>query len=146
MSIALLDVNVLIALFDPSHPQHETAHQWFGRNRKRGWATSSITIDGCVRILSNPAYRSVEATAAEVILRLRTLCFSRDHHSWNDDISLLDAAIFKPEAVVNHAQITDIHLLALATRHGGRLATFDRSISLKPVIGAKSDNLEIIGQ
>jgi uncharacterized protein len=42
MSIALLDVNVLIALFDPSHPQHEPAHQWFGRNRKRGLATSSI--------------------------------------------------------------------------------------------------------
>jgi hypothetical protein len=54
----------------------------------------------------------------------------------------LDAAIFKPEAVVSHAQITDIHLLALATRHGGRLATFDRSLSLKPVIGAKSGNLE----
>jgi hypothetical protein len=87
----------------------------------------------------------VEATAADVILRLRTLCSSRDHHAWNDDISLLDAAIFKPEAVVSHAQITDIHLLALATRHGGYLATFDRSISFKPVIGAKSGNLEIIG-
>jgi len=145
MSIALLDVNVLIALFDPSHPQHEEAHEWFGRNRKRGWATCSITINGCVRIISSPAYRSVEATAAEVILRLRTLCSSPDHHSWNDDLSLLDAAIFRPEAIVNHAQITDIHLLALAIRRGGRLATFDRSIPLKPVIGAKSENLEIIG-
>jgi uncharacterized protein len=146
MSIALLDVNVLIALFDPSHPQHETAHQWFGRNRKRGWATSSITINGCVRVLSNPAYRSVEATAAEVILRLRTLCASPNHHSWNDDISLLDETIFRPQAVVSHAQIIDIHLLALAARRGGCLATFDRSIPLKPVIGAKSDNLEIIGR
>jgi predicted nucleic acid-binding protein len=88
----------------------------------------------------------VEATAAEVILRLRTLCSSPDQHSWNDDLSLLDTPIFKPEAVVSHAQITDIHLLALATRHGGRLATFDRSISLKPAMGAKSDNLEIIGR
>jgi toxin-antitoxin system PIN domain toxin len=146
MSIALLDVNVLIALFDPSHPQHEPAHQWFGRNRKRGWATSSITINGCVRILSNPAYRSVEATAADVTLRLRTLCASPNHHFWTDDLSLLDETIFRPQAIVSHAQITDIHLLALATRHNGRLATFDRSISLKPVIGAKSDNLEIIGR
>ena len=31
MSIALLDVNVLIALFDPAHPNHEDAHLWFGR-------------------------------------------------------------------------------------------------------------------
>jgi toxin-antitoxin system PIN domain toxin len=145
MSVALLDVNVLIALFDPSHPHHEPAHQWFGRNRKRGWATSSITINGCVRILSNPAYRSVEATAADVILRLRTLCSSQNHHFWQDDLSLLDMAIFRPEAVVSHRQITDIHLLALAVRHGGRLATFDTSIPTKPVIGARSDSLEIIG-
>jgi toxin-antitoxin system PIN domain toxin len=145
MSIALLDVNVLIALFDPSHPQHEPAHHWFGQNRKRGWATSSITINGCVRILSNPSYRSVEATAADVILHLRTLCSSESHHFWHDDLSLIDEAIFRPEAVVSHRQITDIHLLALAIRRGGRLATFDRSIPIKPVVGAKPASLEIIG-
>lgn len=43
MSIALLDVNVLVALFDPAHPNHEDAHRWFGRNRKRGWATCPMT-------------------------------------------------------------------------------------------------------
>ena len=145
MSITLLDFNVLIALFDPSHPQHEQAHQWFGRNRKRGWATCSVTINGCVRILSNPAYRSVEATAGDVILRLRTLCSSEYHHFWNDDLSLLDGSIIRPEAVAGHRQITDIHLLGLAVRYGGRLATFDRSIPVKAVVGAKSDSLEIIG-
>jgi len=145
MSRALLDVNVLTALLDPSHPQHEPAHQWFGRNRQRGWATCSITINGCVRIFSNPAYRSVEATAADVILRLRTLCSNQNHHFWHDDLSLVDGAIFRPEAIVSHRQITDIHLLALAIRHGGRLATFDRSIPVKPVVGAKPDSLEIIG-
>ncbi len=144
MSIALLDVNVLIALFDPSHPQHEAAHRWFGRNRNRGWATCSITVNGCVRVLSNPAYRSVEATAADVIQRLRTLCSSENHHFWHDDLSLLDGAVFRPEAIAGHRQITDLHLLALAIRRGGRLATFDRSIPLKPVAGAKSDSLEII--
>jgi hypothetical protein len=145
MSVALLDVNVLIALFDPSHPQHEPAHQWFDRNRKRGWATCSITINGCVRILSSPAYRTVEATAEEVILHLRTFCSSQNHHFWHDDLSLLDGAIFRPESIVSHRQVTDIYLLALAARHGGRLATFDRSIPTKPVVGAKSDSLEIIG-
>ena len=34
MSIALLDVNVLIALFDPAHIDHDEAHRWFGLNRK----------------------------------------------------------------------------------------------------------------
>lgn len=30
MSIALVDVDVLVALFDPGHRDHEAAHQWFG--------------------------------------------------------------------------------------------------------------------
>jgi toxin-antitoxin system PIN domain toxin len=145
MSVALLDVNVLVALFDPAHPNHEEAHHWFGRNRKLGWATCSITINGCVRVISNPSYTSVEATAADVISHLRALCSSKDHRFWQDDLSLLDAAVFRPHAIASHRQITDIHLLALALRHGGRLATFDRSIPIKPVIGAKADSLEIIG-
>jgi predicted nucleic acid-binding protein len=37
---------------------------------------------------------------------------------------------------MGHRQITDIYLLGLAIRHGGRLATFDRSIPLKAVVGA----------
>src|ERR1019366_12587 len=32
--IALLDVNVLVALFDPAHVHHEAAHAWFVLNRK----------------------------------------------------------------------------------------------------------------
>jgi hypothetical protein len=32
----------------------------------------------------------------------------------------------------------------LATTHGGRLATFDRSISLKAVRGARADELVVI--
>jgi uncharacterized protein len=27
--VALLDVNVLVALFDPDHVHHEAAHRWF---------------------------------------------------------------------------------------------------------------------
>jgi uncharacterized protein len=29
MTTFLPDVNVLIALIDPTHTQHETAHEWF---------------------------------------------------------------------------------------------------------------------
>jgi hypothetical protein len=36
---ALLDVKVLIALFDPAHVHHEDAHAWFGKHRGHGWAT-----------------------------------------------------------------------------------------------------------
>ena len=88
MSIALLDVNVLVALFDPAHVNHEDAHRWFGRNRRHGWATCPTTINGCIRVLSNPAYPTVEATPAEVAGRLRSLCSTTDHHFWEDSVSL----------------------------------------------------------
>ena len=54
--IALLDVNVLVALFDPAHLHHEAAHVWFGRNRSRRWATCPLTENALVRVLSNPSY------------------------------------------------------------------------------------------
>ena len=145
MSIALLDVNVLVALHDPSHPNHEDAHRWFGRNRKRGWATCPITVNGCVRVLSNPAYPTVAATPAEAASRLRILCAGPDHEFWSDSVSLLDESLFRLQAITGHQQITDIYLLGLAVRHSGKLATFDRSIPLKAVVGAGPDRLELIG-
>lgn len=146
MSISLLDVNVLVALFDPAHSQHEEAHLWFGPHRRRGWATCPITLHGCVRVLSNPAYPTVDATPAEVSARLRTLCASRDHHFWPDSVSLLDDTLFHPSLIGGHQKITDVYLLGLAVRHHGRLATFDRSIPLKAVQGATPGNLVLIGK
>src|SRR5260370_25899442 len=89
---ALLDVNVLVALFDPPHTNHEDAHRWFGRNRKHGWATCPITINDCIRVLSNPAYLTAEATPAEVAGRLRSLRSTADHHFWADSVSPMDEA------------------------------------------------------
>lgn len=144
MSIALLDVNVLVALFDPAHTSHEAAHGWFGRNRKFGWATCPITINGCVRVLSNPSYPTVEATPSEVAVRLRSLCSAVDHHFWADSVSLTDEGLFGPAMIHGHQKITDAYLLGLAVRNHGRLATFDRSIPLKAVLGADPRHLVCI--
>ena len=145
MKVALLDVNVLVALFDPAHPDHEEAHAWFGRHSRRGWATCPVTVNGCVRVLSSPAYRSVEATAAEVVAHLRVLCSQRGHHFWSEGVSLLDETLFRPELIAGHQQVTDLYLLGLAVRQHGRLATFDRSIPVKAVIGAGADHLAFLG-
>jgi predicted nucleic acid-binding protein len=40
--------------------------------------------------------------------------------------------------------VTDVYLLGLALRHGGRLATFDRGIPVGAVPGATSDDLLIV--
>ena len=52
-SPALLDASVLIALFDLAHVHHEVAHDWFADNRGRGWATSPLTENALLRIVSD---------------------------------------------------------------------------------------------
>ncbi len=145
MKAALLDVNVLVALFDPAHPNHEDAHAWFGAERKGGWATCPITIAGCIRVLSNPAYPSFNVTPAEVISRLRKVCADAAHQFWSDDVSLLDARLVHPHHIAGHQKITDAQLLALAVQHKGKLATFDRGIPLKAIAGASSDHVLLLG-
>lgn len=90
MTATLLDVNVLIALFDPAHPSHKDAHVFFETQKKKRWATTPLTIDGFVRVFSNPSYPTVDATPAEAASHLRRLCQSDRHVFWRDDVSLLD--------------------------------------------------------
>ena len=144
MSVALHDVNVLVAMFDPVHSLHEKAHNWFVQNRKDGWATCPLTINGCVRIMSGPAYRTVKATPAEVIVHLKRACSASDHHFWPDSVALTDESLFLPSMIRGRKNITDAYLLGLAVRNRGRLATFDQSIPLKAVHGAEPRNLVAI--
>jgi hypothetical protein len=96
-------------------------------------------------VLSNPAYPTVTAAPAEVASRLRVLCTDPGHEFWTDSVSLLDESLFRPQAIAGHQQITDVYLLGLAVRRGGRLATFDRSIPVRAVVGAGAAHLELIG-
>ena len=145
MSVALLDVNVLIAIADPAHPHSDAAHHWFERNRKYGWSTCPMTINGCVRILSNPSYSSIFLTPGEMVERLRAFCSTSDHQFWADSVSLTDDTLFRASMITDHRKITDAYLLGLAVRNHGRLATFDRSIPMKAVVGAENRNLVLIG-
>ena len=139
---ALLDVNVLIALFDPDHVHHGAAHDWFARNRSAGWATCPLTENGAVRILSNPAYSPIAERPAAIAERLWTFKGSGHHRFWPDDVSLCDPRRYS--LAVGHRHLTDAYLLGLAVHHGGRLATFDRSIPLKAVRGARPEHLAVI--
>jgi len=122
----LLDVNFLVALFDPRHVNHDTAHHWFGSRFSSDWATCSITEAGCMRVLSNPAYPTVSTTPIEVLRRLDQFCASGGHCFWPDDLSLrtaLEGELW--DRLLGHQQLTDFHLAALAARWDGRLVTFD---------------------
>jgi len=141
---ALLDVNVLVALFDPDHVQHEAAHEWFAASRGGGWATCPLTENGLVRILSNIAYTGTPETPAAIVRRLSAFCASGNHVFWTDEISLRDRRLFQWAPPATHRQVTDIYLLGLAKHKGGRLATFDRGIPVAAVAGADRGHLEVI--
>ena len=142
--VCLLDVNVLVALFDPDHVHHDLAHDWFADEGHSAWATCPLTENGFLRVLSNPAYGSPVSRPGELLRRLRAFRASGGHSFWPDEVSLTDAALFDAAMLAGHRQLTDIYLLGLATRRGGSLATFDRTIPLKAVRGATADNLQVI--
>ena len=142
--VALLDVNVLVALFDSDHIHHGAAHDWFGANRQGGWATCPLTENGLVRILANAAYSGAHETPAAIQQRLQAFCSSGNHLFWTDEVSLRDERLFRRSAPVTHRQVTDVYLLGLAKHKRGRLATFDRRIPLAAVGGADQGHLEII--
>ena len=135
--VALLDVNVLVALFDPDHVHHDLAHDWFAEQRSHGWATCPITENGLVRVLSNPAYGATIEQPAQVVRRLAAFCRSGGHEFWEDSLSLRDAAIFAVTLPVTSRHLTDAYLLGLARVHNGLLATFDRAIPVDAVVGAR---------
>jgi toxin-antitoxin system PIN domain toxin len=145
MSVALLDVNILVSLFDPAHPHFEDAHAWFGSLRGQRWATCPITENGCIRILSSPRHPSAIATPAEIARLLQIMSAKPNHEFWPEDISLLDEPRFHLSKIGGPKQITDVYLLALAVARGGQLVTFDRSIPWRAVVGATQANLRILG-
>ena len=86
---ALLDVNVLIALLDENHANHGMVSDWFISHVEQGWASCPLTQNGCVRILSQPAYPNPLGTA-EAVERLRVAVSTPHHQFVAGDISLLD--------------------------------------------------------
>ena len=137
---ALLDVNVLIALLDADHSLHARATQWFAGQARSGWASCPITQNGCVRIMCHPAYPNVLPVQA-VVQRLTEASASAFHQFWPDDVSLLDAKVADPARIHGPRQITDVYLLALAVRHGGRFVTFDASVSIGAARSAEKRHL-----
>ena len=119
----LLDVNVLIALMDPFHIEHNRAHEWFDAVGRHSWATSPMTENGALCVLGHPQFSNSPGSPAVIAQMLQEFCALSGHVFWPDDVSLLD-----PRRVD-----TSSYLLALAVAHQGQLATLDRR--LIPEIG-----------
>lgn len=137
---ALLDVNVLIALLDTDHSLHARAVGWFSEHAKNGWSSCPITQNGCVRVMSHPGYANPVPIVA-VVERLGEAMRDPLHEFWPDDVTIVDAETLDSSRTHGPRQVTDVYLLALAVKHGGRFVTFDSRVGIEAVRGAKRQNL-----
>ena len=140
---ALLDVNVLIALLDASHVSHASATQWFAEHVHLGWASCPITQNGCLRVMASPGHPNTQPMTA-ITERLFDATAHASHEFWVDDVSALDANAVDMTRVHGPRQLTDVYLLTLAVRRGGRLVTFDQSIPRTAVRGATPRHLVVL--
>lgn len=139
----MLDINVLIALLDPNHPDNGSASDWFDLNYVDGWLTCPLTQNGCVRVLSQPQYpRALRVALA--IGRLRAATSTPYHQFISDDISILDEALVDHRHLAGYRQLTDVYLLALAVSNDARLIILDSRIPLGAVNGATEQQLVVL--
>ena len=138
----LLDINVLIALLDPAHVQHDRAHKWFGERGYKAWATCPLTENGVLRIVGHPRYPNSPGSPAAVAGLFASFRRLPGHEFWPDDVSLFDREHVEPARLLDSAHVTDSYLLALARAHGGQLASFDQRLVTTAVIdGAQALHL-----
>lgn len=143
MTCFLLDVNVLIALVDPAHVQHEAAHGWFARVGKKAFATCPITEMGLLRIVGHPKYPNSPGPPSAVAAALLALRDMKGHTFWPDSISPVDCNALEASLLSSHTRVTDSYLLALARANRGKLATLDARLSVEAAVDG-AHHLELI--
>jgi uncharacterized protein len=144
--IALLDVNVLVALLDASHLHHGRARAWLATHLARrgaGWASCAATLLGCIRVMSLPVYPNAQAPA-EVARRLQAAMAQAQHRFWGEEPNLLEADRLDWTQVLSGRQLPDLQLLALAQAQGGRLATFDTAIPARALGAGAASHLLVL--
>ncbi len=141
---ALLDVNVLVALFDPAHPHHGRAHDWLEKSRTRLGELRG-DADGLYSGVEQSAVSIGACDVEKVASHLRKLCSDEHHVFWEAGVAFTDERRVEASHVAGHLGITDTYLLAMAVRHKGKLVTFDQSLAKnRGAAGAGLDQLVVL--
>ncbi len=120
----LLDVNLLISLAWPNHVHHRAARAWFDARGGQPWATMPVTEAGFVRVSSSKSAIPTAVTPGDA----RSLDVD-GHVFFPDDVELVTGSErVLAQRLAGYRQVTGAHLLALARRHGARLATLDHAV------------------
>ncbi len=123
--MALLDVNVLLALAWPNHQFHNAAAKWFLKNKAKKWSTCALTELAFIRLSSNPAFTEEfvnPATAAALLEKMK----DKNHVFLDKERS---PAKITWDKIHSHKTVTDFYLLHLAVTHRVKLVTFDAGIA-----------------
>ena len=123
--IALLDVNVLVALAWPNHVHHSAARAWFDVRQHYGWATCTLTEAGFVRLSCNPLVVRHPVTPLDAIEVLERLTRLGSHTFWSLDQSIVHLPESVGARLQGYRQITHAVLVAAAMQRNGQLATLD---------------------
>jgi uncharacterized protein len=137
---ALFDISILLALLDQDHIHHERARSWWASQRHHGWASCPLSQNGFIRIISQKAYTRPKPIG-EAFGMMQHAITRPDHQFWPDDLSLLDTTLIDHSRVLSPRHLTDVYLLALAVKHGGRLVTLDTGIAHTAARGATKQHL-----
>ncbi len=142
---ALLDANVLVALLDSDHQNHQAVKQWFVpfiNQVGNYWLTCNITQLACLRILSLPSYpNSYHLTDIQTALQQ---AMKHSHINIINEIDIINQQHLEWQHIQGHRQLTDCYLLALAKANNAVFVTLDTKINLKTVKNATSEDLLIL--
>jgi toxin-antitoxin system PIN domain toxin len=125
----LLDVNLLVSLAWPNHVHHRPALAWFLGRVGQPWATTPFTEAAFVRVSSNASALPAAVTPTEALALLERIRGLNGHRFLVDDLPQVVGAYVVPDRVATYRMVADAHLLAVARRHGARLATLDRDLA-----------------
>lgn len=133
MNRYLLDINAVLAVLDPRHVFHEAAHAWVAGLGQGRWLTCPLVQNGVIRVASQSRYPNHLGTPNEARAVLADFCADARHEFCPDDVSLLDARVLQRPDLLTPSRVTDLYLLALARKHGARLATFDSRVPAEAI-------------
>lgn len=126
----LLDVNFLLACAWQSHANHAKARAWL--EARTSFATCPITQLGFLRVSLSPGYR---ASFADAMAALEDITKRKEAKFIADD---LPGAKVPP--VTSFSDMTDAYLVALAKKHGLKLATLDDHLCGRPWAKGNAEN------
>lgn len=128
--VALLDVNVLLALLWSHHADHARVVRWHEEWAPKKWAVCSFSESGFLRLSLNPAFVAGHApigTLLEILRRLREEPGYQRLETVPDPTDQRFSTLW--DKVRGYRQVTDAMLLTMAITADIRVATMDKGMS-----------------